>query len=648
MFRVAGVYAVVAWVIIQIGEATFGALNLPPWALTFIIILLFTGFPIAIIFSWIFDRTPEGTIQIDEQDQNMKPMEKKKRTWLALGGIAAGIILGILFAWVYSSNTVDKSGINDKSIAVLPFTAFSTEEEDLFFADGIHDDILTQLAKITDIKVISRTSVMEYKNTTKKIKEIAKELNVKHILEGSVRRSGNKIRIISQLINADTDEHLWGETYDRDYADIFAIQSDVAKKIATALKATLTPEEIVYIEEKPTENMEAYDYFLKGKYFWNTKTDHAGIQKAADMFDKATELDPYFTLAYVWASITHSRLFSVLEWDHTQARKELAKRALDKALALDPDHPKVRYAKGIYQDWCLKDITSALREYEIALKGEPNNQDITASLGVIYFKMGNWKKAEETILKAYELNPVGLTSAAYVGIYYLLQRQFDKADYYFSLGIRSNPEQEQYYYLKTHNYLLGYGDIKKARSLLKEAEINVPYPERLAYAQFLTEICARNFSKALGFAKEYKKEKPGFIFVGSTYFYMGEEKLAKEEFESLRVYYENKINEEPENAQYHSNLGQVYAYLGLKEKAINEGKRGTDLLPIAKDHADGPLYLENLSIIYILTGEYELALENIEYLLSHPGGLTKWTLRLYPVFDPLRDDPRFQKLIADG
>ena len=480
------------------------------------------------------------------------------------------------------------------------------------------------------------------------MREIADELNVANILEGSVRRVGNRIRVVAQLIKADTDEHLWAETYDRDYADIFAIQSDIAQKIASALKATLTPEEKSYIEEKPTDNMEAYDYFLKGKHFWNTKTTQEGNQKAVDMFDKATELDPDFALAYAWASIVHSVLYSPLSWDHTLARKELAKSTLDKALALDPDHPKVHFAKGVYLAFCLKDLNSALREYEIAFKGEPNNGEIAQYLGEIYRKFGNWEKEEETLLKAYELNPLGLNIANQVGWFYRNQRQFDKAEHYFNLAIQSDPEQPHYYRALVYNYLYGFGDIKKARSVLKESETIIPNPEELSEAHLRTEFPARDFSKALSYAKKYKKFYTGTLFLGRAYYYLGEEKLAHEEFESMRVYYENKIKEEPENAHFHSNLGLIYAYLGLKDKAIKEGRKGTELLPVAIDHDNGSELEKNLAQIYILSGEHELAIDKLEYLLSIPGYLTKWKLRIQPFYDPLRDNPRFQQLIEVG
>ncbi len=608
VFRVAGTYVLVSWLIIQFGQATFDALNLPSWALTFIIVLLFTGFPIAIIFAWIFDKTPEGKIKIDEQDKDLRPLAKKKRTWFSLAGIAAGIVLGVLFARLYSPGTINENVINNKSIAVLPFTTFSDEDEDnTFFADGVHDDILTQLAKIGDLLVISRTSVVRYKDTQKSIREIAGELHVANILEGSVRRAGDRIRIVAQLIDAVTDKHIWSETYDRDYADIFIIQSDVAQKIATALKATLTPEEMEYIDEKPTDNMEAYDYFLKGKHFWNTKTDQEGHQRAVDLFEKAIELDSNFALAYAWASITHSALYQSLSWDHTPERKKLAKNALDKAIALDPDHPQVHFANGYYLNSCTNDYDTALKEYELAYKGDPNNSEIVQYFGAEYWRLGIWDKAEKFLLKAYELDPLRSNNVGYLGVFYEHRRQFQTAEDYYNLAIQLNPEAGWYYTYMAGNYVDGFGDIVKARSLLKKAELIVPNPQVLLGSQFVTELYARDFPKALSYAKENKKYYPGTLAIAYAYYFMGEDKLAQEEFESMRVYYEEKVKEAPEKATFHSILGKVYAALGLKVEAIKEGKKGINLQSVDKDHWYGPNRVVDLVEIYILTGEHELA-----------------------------------------
>ena len=647
VFRVLIAYAVTAFVIIQIADIVFPALHLPGWTLTLVVTLLGIGFPIVFGLAWAFDLTDKGVVKTPRGAQPTEGRVKSHAIFSnkTLAVITAIAIIIAVWGWIKSPLTgEDVTQLDDKSVAVLPFTPFTISEENQSFADGVHDDILNQLSKIKDIKVISRTSVVQYKNTTKTIRQIADDLNVQHVLEGSVRRAGNRIRIVAQLINADTDNHIWSETYDRDYADIFAIQSDVAKQIAAALKATLTPEEKNYIDEKPTDNLKAYDYFLKGKHYWYTYTSKAGNQKAVDMFTQATELDPDFALAYSWASIIHSALYSPVEWDHTEERKELAKSNLDQAIALDPDHPMVRFAKGYYQHACLYDINSALKELKIALKGEPNNGEIARVIGGIYSRLGDWKQAEEALLKAIELDPLDFNITWKMGSFYQKQRQFQKADNYYSLAIQLNPERTHSYLGKALNYLDGHGDIDQARAILKEAELNVKDPEVLLFAQFWTEKYARDYSKALSYAKDYKELYSGSLILGEAYYYLGKEELAQVEFESMRIYYEGQVVKEPEYPTFHSMLGIVHAYLGLKEKAILEGKKMIDLPPVIS-HQFAQNIRRDLAIIYTLTDEHELAIDNLEYLLSIPSLTTKWMLRLDPVYDPLRENPRFQKLI---
>ena len=318
---------------------------------------------------------------------------------------------------------------------------------------------------------------------------------------------------------------------------------------------------------------------------------------------------------------------------------------LNQAIALNPDHPKVHLASGYYQSMCLNDFNSALREFETAYQGEPNNGDIANSIGVTHWKLGNWKQAEKNLLKAVELDPLNFLVFEPLGLFYKQQRQFQKADYYFNLMIKLDPEQAYSYIFRAYNYLHGYGDIKKARSLLKEAVVNAKDPQEIFYAQYFTELYARDFPKALSYAISDKELYFGSLFVGRTYYYSGQEEQAQAEFESMRIYLEEKAQEEPASAGYHSKLGQVYAHLGLKEKAIAEGQKAVELQPVNNNHVDGPIFVQRLAEVYILTGEHELAINNIEYLLSIPSELTIWQLRLDPIYDPLRDNPLFQKLV---
>ena len=556
-------------------------------------------------------------------------------------GFAAVAVTAIIFM-IFSGK--EKELPQDKSIAVLPFTTIGESKEDDYFCEGIHDDILTQLAKIRDLKVIARTSVMHYKNTNLRISEIGKELNVASILEGSVRRAENKIRIVAQLIDVDTENHLWAETYDRDYADIFSIQSDVAEKIATALEATLTPEEKQQLEVKPTSNIEAYDYFLKGNYYWHTKTSKEGNLKAVEMYDKAIELDPNFALAYARVSITHSIIYSQL-WDHSEDRLQLAKTTLDKANILDPDHPEIHFARGVYYEDCLQDNNLALKEYRIAFQGQPNNSEIALNIGIAYAEIGDWNAAEEYSLKAYELNPRGLNNALFIAGCYIYLRNFAKAEYYINTTINTNPERAYPYQVKAWNYIAGYGDLEKARQSLEEGMKNLN-PSRLSETRFLLEIYSRNYQEALEIANAYHIQRDRSLWKGTAYHYLKEDSAARVEFDSARVIYEQLVEDEPLNYQYHSSLGLAYAHLRMKEEAVIEGKIAVEILPIS-NIPDGTRLVWNLGCIYVLVGEYDLAIDQFELLLSIPSQYTKWALKLNPLLVILHEHPRFQNLIGE-
>ncbi|MEE9161864.1 MAG: hypothetical protein V3U35_02740, partial [Candidatus Neomarinimicrobiota bacterium] len=306
VFRVAALYGGVAFVLFQIIDSIFEPLHIPEWIGSLIIILLLVGFPLAVGLAWVFDITPEGIVRTDPvssgsgREGRVPPGDSKPLT--SNRALAVIAILAVAFGvWSWLREPGDAA--RDKSVAVIPFVNFSDSKDDEYFSDGITDDILTHLSKIGELKVIARTSVMQYKNTDRRVRDIARELGVASILEGSVRRSGNTVRITSQLIDADTEEHLWAETYDRELTDIFAIQTDVARRIAKALKATLTPDEQERIEKKPTENLEAYEWYLRGNDYlrrgsFAVASDQANLDKAVSAYQRAIALDPNFAAAH--------------------------------------------------------------------------------------------------------------------------------------------------------------------------------------------------------------------------------------------------------------------------------------------------------------------------------------------------------------
>ena len=370
VIRTAISYAVVAFVIMQIMEIVFPAFDFPQWTQQFVIILLFLGFPIAIVISWIFDKNPDG---ISKTSSNPK---QKSLTWkIGLASSVFALILYFSFDNLFFNNETDASNTQkrENSIAVLPFNNFSKEQNDQFFSDGLTEDIITQLSKIKGLKVISRTSVMEYKETSKKLMDIAKELNVVNILEGSVRVVGDKIRINAQLIDAFTDEHIWAETYDRPAEDIFAVQTDVAKKIALVLETEISPEEEKSITTKATLNVEAYNLFLKGKSeYYNY--DVESMKRSIENYKKAIKIDPTYALAYAEMANSYGQLYFRDGFDENI--KDLALSYVDKALSFDENIDVAYKAKALTLSWS-GEVLEAIKNNQIAYSINPNNMAVS-------------------------------------------------------------------------------------------------------------------------------------------------------------------------------------------------------------------------------------------------------------------------------
>ena len=577
-----------------------------------------------------------------------KPTKTKSPVWRIPAYIFGIVVIALL---VYST-FIKKDTLqielapvaNGKSIAILPFKAIGDSKEDEYFRDGMHDDIISQVAKIRDLKVVSRTSVMRYQNTDKNIREIAQELGVATILEGSVRRAGEKVRIVAQLINATTDEHMWTETYDRDYVDIFAIQTDVAENIASALKATLTPEEINSIEKAPTENMEAYDYYLKGKYYWDVKTDREGNMMAAELLEKAVELDPSFTLAYAWLAKVDFTLYDDIYWDPTPERLEKGKSALEKATQLDPDLPEVHYAQASYYVDIENDYKKALIYFLKALEGRPNDSEINRDIGASYMRLGKWDKAERYLLKSYELNPHGMHVAGFVASFYSRMHNWRKAEYYIDKAIVSLPEVSWQYWAKAGIALMGYGDTEKASRIIEDG-VQFAGELNMLMWRFDTDILTRKFQELLDSVEPFPDFSRYFLYKGIAYWFMGQQEQAKTYLDSARVVHERMVKTVPDNIGNYSQLGLVYAGLGMKEKAIQSAKKAVELEPLNKNAMSAPGRHKSLAHVYSMVGEYDKALDEIELLLSIRYYLTTWDLKLNTFWDPLRDNERFQELI---
>ncbi len=661
VYRVAVTYIVVAGGIIQLASAVFPAWELPDWSLRLTVGLLLAGFPIALIFAWAFDVTSQGirtTPTLPAKEGATAGHGHRRRNILLL--IGSGVLVSAI-AGFFLLPRADATKM-EKSIAVLPFENFSDKPENAFFADGIQDDILTNLSKIGDLKVISRTSVMSYRGKPKSVRQIGKELGVSAILEGSVRREGNRVRVNVQLINTANDEHIWAEDYDRELTDVFAIQTDLAQKIARELRAQLSPSEQQQMTRRPTENGEAYLAFVEAHNLNAALEDREKLKKAQQLYERAIQLDPQFVLAIANLSILHSWIYHTYE--PTEAERDLARKYADQALQLAPNSPEAHLARGYSLYYGAQDFEGALREFAIAQEGLPNNAQVYLVIGAIQRREGKWKESTANLEKAVELNPKDAWPLQNLFFNYQMQRQFDAAEQVLGRALALNPSSPSLHSLRAQLALAARGDLNVFRAELAEFEQAKAAgkfndnPEAVDYALLGKAnllMLERKYQEVIETVRQYPgaetKEKPHGVIEAALMEGVAREKLgqtaeARAAFERAKARAEAALKEAPEEPSRHKLLANALAHLGEKEVAIAEAKRAVALRPESRDAFEGPGYVAGLAEVYALTGENAKAIELLDGLLRRPSDLTVHLLKLDPVFDSLRNDPAYQNLLA--
>src|SRR6266403_30209 len=454
VYRVAAAYVIAAGFIIQIGSAIFPAWDLPNWTLRLVVVLLLAGFPIALILAWAYDVTPQG---IRTTPATSAPGAHRRRNLIML--IATGVVVSAA-AGFFLLPRVSARKI-DKSIAVLPFENLSDEKANAYFTDGMQDDILTNLSKIGDLKVISRMSVMSYRGSgTRNAREIGKALGVATLLEGSVRRIGNRVRVNVQLFNTENDQHIWAEDYDRDLTDVFAIQTDLAQKIANELRAKLSPAEKAQFERKPTENGEAYLAFVQGHDLSCTFEDFEKLKQGEQLFERALDLDPDFAVAVARYSQLESWI--VHTFDPTPARREKARSLAERALQLQPDLPEAHLARGFSYYYGDNDYDAALKEFEIARRGLPNESEVYLSIGAIQRRQGKWAESTANLEKAVSLNPKDIWPLQNLTFNYQMLRNYDAANKTIDRALTLKPTAVELLEAKSKLAIAGKGDLSVA------------------------------------------------------------------------------------------------------------------------------------------------------------------------------------------
>jgi TolB-like protein/Tfp pilus assembly protein PilF len=670
VYSVAVAYVVVAWLLIQVATQVFPFFSIPNWVVRLVVLLAIIGFPIAVVCAWAFEITPEG-IKL-EGDVDRKITRKTGRKLTALIVIVAALAAGVtIFRYLHSQQGIEGAkqppravAIESKSIAVLPFENRSEEKANAYFADGMQDQVLIDLSQIADLKVISRTSVMQYKSgITRDLREIGQQLGVAHLLEGSVQRSANKIRVNAQLIDARTDAHVWAETYDRDLADIFAIQSEIAKAIADQLQAKLSPNEKKAIEQPPTTDLAAFDLYSRAKSLLLTAgfsaTADPDLRKAIELLDAAVKRDPSFFDAYCQLAFAHEQLYALFGSDHTPARLALAEAALQAATRLRPDAAETHLARAQYLYYGLRDYAGALAELEIARRALPNDPRLFELTGYILRRRGQREEGLQNLQRAVELDPRNLFTLQQIALSYQNLGRYAEAIAALDRALAIMPDNVETRANRELYYLCWKGDTRPLRQTIDA--ILAQGPGAIASAADIWFFCAlaERDPAAAERALVALGDNPCWgesatilsrSFGEGLLARMGkDEARARTAFEAARAQQEKIVQAQPDYGSTLCVLGLIDAALGRKDLALDEGRRAIALTPIEKDVTNGSRVLQYFAITAAWAGEKELALQQLETGLRAPNAslmLSYGALKLHPLWDPLRGDPRFEQIVA--
>jgi TolB-like protein len=662
VYRAAVAYGVVAWFLAQLTTQVFPFFEIPNSAIRLVVIALVVGFPIAMCLSWLYELTPEGIIRSDELDP-AKAQSSRRAVGRILDFVIIGVLLLVIAMLIYERHplrTFAGESIPEKSIAVLPFENRSEDKANAYFADGIQDEILTRLSRIADLKVISRTSTQHYKSTPENLPEIARQLGVAHILEGSVQKSGDAVRVNVRLIKAANDSHLWADSFDRKLTDIFSVESEVAKAIADQLLAKLTGQEEQIIAAKSTNNPEAYDAYLRGlAYTLKTNDTTANSLAAQKYLREAVRLDPKFALGWALLSFVEARSYLHQTLQPTAALREEARQAAETALTLQPNLGEALMAKGYYHYACLKDYDTAVRYFEQARQRLPNSSRIPESLAFVERRRGQWDRSETYFNEAERLDPRNVYLLTQHALSYICLRRFPEALRKLDQVLDITPDDLDTLALKA-GIAQAEGDLPRASALLAPLR-PVADDSTALETQVYQAILERRPAQIIPRIKEtLAKPDPALGYTnGEMRFWLGwaqevagDHAAAQESWRQARSELEPFLKQQPENYQLIGDLALTNMGLGDKAAALTLAEQAMAAMPIEKDALGGPGPIEVLARVAAQTGEPDRAIAALQKLLSVPYAstlatglpLTPALLRLDPMFDPLRNDPRFQKL----
>jgi TolB-like protein/Tfp pilus assembly protein PilF len=656
VYRAAVAYGVVAWFLTQLTTQVFPFFEIPNSAVRFVVVTLAVGFPIAMLLAWLYEFTPEGIVRTEDLDP-AQARSVERFTGRILDFIIIGVLLLAIAMLIVGRRPFYRQtgeSVSQKSIAVLPFENLSRDPDNAYFATGIQDEILTRIAKIGALKVISRVSTRQYSARPDNLSEIAHQLGVANILEGSVQRAADQVHVNVQLISAATDEHLWAESYDRKLENIFGVEAEVAAAVAEALKAKLTGAEQHALEQKPTNNPEAYDAYLRGIAVYGEATTLDEFSKSIPPFEEAVRLDPNFALAWAMLARLNSQWYFWLEMK--PSRRAAAQTSLDTALRLRPDLPEVQLAQAFYQYWVLDDPEGARPSFERLLTKLPNDADIPFALMFITLMQGRWDESRAYVDKGIELNPRdrGLRESA--ALIRVGTRDFAAALRCFDEALSIWPDDAYLIAEKAYVYQ-SLGKLDQADALLQKLHPTVKNDvglDRICYQAKLR----RSHSDTIQLLRNWLAQGGSFVFMRNYYRLLlgdlerlsGDIAHANASYAQARDDMSKQLKEELDDGSISDGLAEAYAGLGDSQLAMKYIERAISLKPASKDAWFGPRHEFECAKIAARFGQKDLAISILAHLLtiSYRNPVTPALLRLDPDFDPLRSDPRFQKLVSES
>lgn len=670
VFRVAAVYGVVGFGVIEAADVIFPRVPLPEWTVGLIVWLVLLGFPIALVLAWAFETTPSGVRRTARHPARevVAPVGRRGRRLWPIGLAALlGTVLVLFAGWRAlatgggsdAATSATAGAASRPSLAVLPFRDLTQDEATRSFVDGIHGDLLNQLYKLGALKVISRTSVLEYRDTPKNARQIAEELDVANLLEGDVQRIGDRFRINLQLIDARADAPRWAESYEGKVTveDLLDVQRRIATSIAEALASTLSADERASLQRIPTHDLEAYEAYRTASQLVPTLIEadgSASARRALRLLSIAIERDPNFAEAYALKSQIYSLAY-LLAFDRSDSVVTAADTLSRRALEIVPGLAEGHAARGLFHSYVRQDYDSALRDVRLALDDRPGDVDLERLAGHVLRRKGEVREALVHYRRTTELAPREGRPAMTVGRTLMLLREYDEARRWLDRGREREPDRGTTYHELAFLEVQADGNTEAARAWLDEATRQGIYNPRLEFGFPELEMLAGHPAAAIRAIEAWPEYANSNLFqyvprdlgIGLAHRLSGDSTAARMSFEAARSHLVGRIEQDPQDDRLHTALGLALAGLGQGEAAIRAGEEGVRLMPLERDNWSGARRARDLAEIYAMTGETENAIDILERLLSIPSDLSPALLRIDAAWDPLREDPRFHAL-AEG